>query len=99
MKRKHLYIADLLLLRVTTSLTAQDVVNDDEASSYNLNKPEREEWLRNTNNGLFIHFGVDATLGVVISHSLVGASADYVNRYFTLNCRRYLILPVLIPMK
>jgi alpha-L-fucosidase len=61
---------------------AQDVVNDDESSSYNLNKPEREEWLRNTNNGMFIHFSVDASLGVVISHSLVGASDDYVKRYF-----------------
>jgi alpha-L-fucosidase len=66
-----------------TYLLAQDVVNDDESSSYNLNKPEREEWLRNTNNGMFIHFSVDAPLGIVISHSLVGASADYVNRYFT----------------
>lgn len=67
----------------STYLPAQDVVNDDESSSYNLNKPEREEWLRNTNNGMFIHFSVDAPLGIVISHSLVGASADYVNRYFT----------------
>ena len=62
---------------------AQDKVNDDEASSYNRNKPEREEWLRNTNSGLFIHFSTDAQLGIVISHSLVGASADYVNRYFS----------------
>lgn len=62
--------------------SAQDVVNDDESSSYNLNKPEREEWLRNTNNGMFIHFSVDAPLGIVISHSLVGASDDYVQRYF-----------------
>jgi alpha-L-fucosidase len=59
-----------------------DVVKDGEASDYNLNKPEREEWLRNAAGGLFIHFGVDAQLGIVISHSLVGASDDYVNRYF-----------------
>jgi alpha-L-fucosidase len=64
-------------------LSAQnDVVKDQDASNYNLNKPEREEWLRNTNNGMFIHFSIDAQLGIVISHSLVGASADYVNRYF-----------------
>lgn len=72
----------LIFVSGSIPLTAQDVVNDDEASSYNLNKPEREEWLRNTNNGMFIHFSVDAPLGIVISHSLVGASADYVNRYF-----------------
>jgi len=62
---------------------AQDKVNDDESSSYNKNKPEREEWLRNTNSGMFIHFSADAQLGVVISHTLVGASDDYVKRYFT----------------
>ncbi|MFT3935602.1 MAG: alpha-L-fucosidase [Chitinophagaceae bacterium] len=62
---------------------AQDKVNDDESSSYNKNKPEREEWLRNTNDGMFIHFSADAQLGVVISHTLVGASDDYVKRYFT----------------
>jgi alpha-L-fucosidase len=81
MNRKILFVYIILLL-VSSSLPAQDVVNDDESSSYNLNKPEREEWLRNTNNGMFIHFSVDATLGLVISHSLVGASDDYVNRYF-----------------
>ncbi len=58
------------------------MVKDQDASTYNLNKPAREEWLRNTNNGMFIHFSVDAQLGIVISHSLVGASADYVNRFF-----------------
>jgi len=59
------------------------VVHDDASSNYNLNKPAREEWLRNINDGMFIHFGVDASLGIVISHSLVGASADYVQRYYT----------------
>ena len=59
------------------------MVKDDEASNFNLNKPERTEWLKNTNDGLFIHFGVDGQLGIVISHSLVGASDDFVNRYFT----------------
>jgi alpha-L-fucosidase len=33
--------------------------------------------------GLFIHWSVDSQLGVVISHSLVGASDDYTNRFFT----------------
>lgn len=65
------------------SLHAQnDVVKDDEASNFNLNKPDRVEWLRNTNDGLFIHFGVDGQLGIVISHALVGASDDFVKRYF-----------------
>ncbi|TWJ04964.1 alpha-L-fucosidase [Mucilaginibacter frigoritolerans] len=59
-----------------------DVVKDAGNSNYNLNKPEREDWLKNTDAGLFIHFGVDAQLGIVISHSLVGASNDYLERYF-----------------
>ncbi len=41
-----------------------------------LNKPERLEWFRDQGFGLFIHWNVDAQLGTVISHSLVGASDD-----------------------
>ena len=47
-----------------------------------LNKPERLEWFRDLGFGMFIHWGVDVNLGSVISHSLVGASADYQQRYF-----------------
>ena len=75
----------LVCLFFTGTVYAQrnDVVEDETSSNYNLNKPEREEWLRNTGAGLFIHFNVDAQLGVVISHSLVGASDDYTDRYFS----------------
>jgi alpha-L-fucosidase len=73
----------LFLLLPSLYVAAQnDTVRDDQASDYNLNKPERVEWFRNTGAGLFIHFSVDAQLGIVISHSLVGASGDYVERYF-----------------
>jgi len=81
MKVKGLLVSLFFLLSHFLSI-AQDIVNDDESSSYNKNKPEREEWLRNTNDGLFIHFSVDAQLGIVISHSLVGASDDYTDRFF-----------------
>jgi len=50
---------------------AQDKVNDDESSSYNKNKPGREEWLRNTNSGMFIHFSADAQLGVKIAAAVL----------------------------
>ena len=46
------------------------------------NRPDRLEWFRDQGFGLFIHWGVDSQLGSVISHSLVGASGDYVQRYF-----------------
>ena len=56
-------------------LSAQEKVLD-------LNKPERETWFTNLGFGMFIHWSMDVQLGLVISHSLVGASDDYVNRYF-----------------
>ena len=59
-----------------------DLVKDAGSSDFNLNEPGRVEWFRQAGSGLFIHFGVDAQLGIVISHSLVGASDDYVQRYF-----------------
>lgn len=46
------------------------------------NKPERIEWFEDQGFGLFVHWSVDSQLGVVISHSLVGASPDYTNRFF-----------------
>jgi alpha-L-fucosidase len=48
-----------------------------------LNKAERLEWFRDQGFGLFIHWSVDSQLGVVISHSLPGASDDFTRRFFT----------------
>ena len=53
------------------------------------NKPERLEWFRDLGFGMFIHWGVDVSLGSVISHSLVGASPDYARRYFELLPRHF----------
>ncbi len=47
------------------------------------NKAERLEWFRDQGFGMFIHWGVDVQIGAVISHSLVGASPDYVNRFYS----------------
>ena len=52
------------------------------------------ELFRDRGLGLFIHWNVDGVLGGVISHSLVGASPDYVDRFFrilpsTFNPDRY----------
>ncbi|MDF7824640.1 alpha-L-fucosidase [Pontiellaceae bacterium B12227] len=46
------------------------------------NKPERIEWLRDNGFGMFLHWGVDAQLGSVISHSMVSADDAYLERYF-----------------
>jgi alpha-L-fucosidase len=45
------------------------------------NRPERLEWFRDLGFGLFIHWSFDSQLGVVISHSVVGASDDYLKRF------------------
>jgi alpha-L-fucosidase len=46
------------------------------------NRPERLEWFRDAGFGLFVHWSVDSQLGVVISHSVIGATPDYLRRYF-----------------
>ncbi|MBI1387634.1 MAG: alpha-L-fucosidase [bacterium] len=58
------------------------------------NKPERLEWFRDLGLGLFIHWSVDSQLGSVISHSMVGASDDYMDRFIhdlpkTFNPRKF----------
>lgn len=68
------FLASLLLLVSTgSSLPAQTLKND----------PDRLEWFRDQGFGLFIHWTVDGSLGGVISHSMVGASDDYLQRYLT----------------
>ncbi|NND07049.1 MAG: alpha-L-fucosidase [Saprospiraceae bacterium] len=47
----------------------------------NLNKPEREQWFTDLGFGMFIHWSMDVQLGMVISHSMVGASDAYLDRY------------------
>ena len=72
----------VFLLFAAPTMAQNDVVADAGSSDYNLNKPERVEWFRNTGSGLFVHFSMDAQLGIVISHALVGASKDFEDQYF-----------------
>ena len=46
------------------------------------NKPGLSEEFMDMGFGIFVHWSVDSQLGSVISHSLVGASDDYVTKYF-----------------
>ncbi len=50
--------------------------------SGNRNDPLEVEKFRDRGFGLFVHWSVDGALGGVISHSLVGASPDYTERFF-----------------
>lgn len=73
--RTRLFVSFLILPFLAFSSFAQIGANH--------NKPQREEWLKDAGFGMFIHWNVDTQLGIVISHSLVGASPDYVERYIS----------------
>ena len=73
-------LALCVCLLIAPILSAQESTDPEIGS---LNQPERLEWFRDQGFGLFIHWSVDSQLGVVISHSLVGASSEYTNRFFT----------------
>ena len=60
----------------------QNTADEAAAKTGNLNKPEKLEAFRDQALGMFIHWSVDSQLGLVISHSLVGADDDYARRFF-----------------
>jgi len=51
------------------------------AAAQSGNRLERLEWFRDLGLGLFIHWSLDSQTGSVISHSMVGASDDYIDRF------------------
>jgi alpha-L-fucosidase len=55
-----------------------------DASAQSGNRPERLAWFQDQALGMFIHWSLDSQLGSVISHSMVGASKDYLERYISL---------------
>jgi IS1 family transposase len=52
-----------------------------DASVSSGNNPVRAHWFSRLGLGLFIHWSLDSQLGAVISHSMVGASPDYLSRF------------------
>ena len=84
--------------QMKTSAVDESVTMDNTLASkeemISRNRPEDLEWLRDAGLGLFIHWSLDSQLGCVISHSLVGASKDYVDRFYeelpkTLNPKKW----------
>jgi len=47
----------------------------------NANRPDREQWFMDMGFGMFIHWSMDSQVGAVISHSMAGASEDYLQRF------------------
>jgi len=78
--------AKLALVLVLVAAASAQQFTDTAAgqNSGRTNDPAAVELFRDRGLGLFIHWGVDGPLGGVISHSLVGASPDYVERFFRL---------------
>ena len=46
------------------------------------NKPDREQWFMDLGFCMYVSWSLDCQLGTVISHSLAGASDDYIERFF-----------------
>ena len=60
----------------------------------NGNKPAGEQWFMDMGFGMFIHWSMDSQAGAVISHSMAGASEDYLQRFInelpkTFNPRKF----------
>lgn len=79
--RKTILAIRTLTILVTILLPAAFYKLNGQDKILNLNKPEREKWFTSLGFGMFIHWSHDVTLGMVISHTMVGASEEYLNRY------------------
>jgi alpha-L-fucosidase len=74
----------LILVTIVLSIFTQalsQTTNERGENFLDLNKPERLQWLKDAGFGMFIHFSFDSQLGMVISHSMVGASEEYLDRF------------------
>ncbi len=80
--RALLSILAMVLSSVPVLAQGKPIAGENTDFNSSLNKTDRTEWFRDQGFGLFIHWSVDSQLGVTISHSLVGASDDYTNRFF-----------------
>ena len=66
---------------------AQPVLDEQDRASQDVftdmsNTPERLEWYQDMALGMYLYWTVDASFGMVNAHSVIGASRDYLDRYF-----------------
>jgi len=71
----------IVALTLTFLVSAQALSGEELSSPVLKNSPERSEEFMDWGLGMFVHWGVDSQLGSVISHSMVGASQNYLDRY------------------
>lgn len=82
----------LTILLSIASLALSNAFSDEKPPL--VNDPQRNEEFMDWGLGMFVHWSFDSQLGSVISHSMVGASEDYLDRYInelpkTFNPKRY----------
>jgi alpha-L-fucosidase len=80
MKRTFALTSSLAVLALSALAAPAPPAADGDTAG---NRPERLEWFRDLGFGLFIHWSLDSQVTSVISHSMVGASEDYLERYVT----------------
>ena len=101
-KLSHRQIRNIVLVSVLLALQIgcngpieKPAGNSNETRTVKLgNKPERLEWLQDAGFGMFVHWSMDSQVGSVISHSMVGASDAYMDKFVnelpkTFNPKRY----------
>lgn len=66
----------------TVGSAAEQVHSATQVYTKRSNKPEKLAWYQDMAMGMYLFWTLDATLGVVEAHSVVGASDDYLKRYF-----------------
>lgn len=76
---KYQFIFVIVLLFALSS-RGENTAADVSKSRYK-NDPVRSEEFMDWGLGMFVHWGIDSQLGSVISHSMVGASDDYLDRF------------------
>ena len=84
MKKKSIKILRLnkcLLLKIWVAVVIGIFFGEPVFSQQTTNKTEREQQFMDMGLGMFIHWSMDSQVGAVISHSMAGASADYLDRY------------------
>jgi hypothetical protein len=82
---------------LVAAANAMHCVAQDDPTVGSRNQSDRLEWFRDQGFGLFIHWSMDGQLGVVISHSLVGASRRTTPTASSTICPRPSIPPASIP--
>lgn len=74
----------LLTLLITFFISGAAFAQKENVLPIQNNKPERLEWFSNLGLGMFIHWSFDVQIGSVISHTMVGASDEYLENYFAM---------------